>query len=78
MVNPETTEMAFKNGQSGDNRNGIQQWGIQRQQKWHLGIDNPKTQWTHVTERRHAKNLTGWKTWTTPTIMDVNPYAREE
>jgi hypothetical protein len=43
MVNPETTEMAFKNGQSRDNRNGIQEWSIQRQQKWHSRMDNPET-----------------------------------
>jgi hypothetical protein len=35
--------MAFKNGQSRDNRNGIQEWEIQRQQKWHLRLDSPET-----------------------------------
>ena len=35
MGNPEKTEMALKNRQSRDNRNGIQEWTIQRQQKWH-------------------------------------------
>jgi hypothetical protein len=35
--------MAFKNGQSRDNRNGIQKWTIQRQHKWHSSMDNPET-----------------------------------
>jgi hypothetical protein len=35
MGNPEKTEMALKNRQSRDNRNGIKEWEIQRKQKWH-------------------------------------------
>ena len=35
MDNPETTQMALKNRQSRDNRNGIKEWEIQRKQKWH-------------------------------------------
>jgi hypothetical protein len=35
--------MAFKTGQSRDNRNDIQKWTIQRQHKWHSRMDNPET-----------------------------------
>jgi hypothetical protein len=43
MDNPETIEMAFKNGQSRDNRNGIQEGTVQRQQKWHSTMGIPET-----------------------------------
>jgi hypothetical protein len=59
MGNPETTEMAFKNGQSRDNRNGIKEWTIQRQQKWHLRLDSPETTEMALKNRHSRDNRNG-------------------
>jgi hypothetical protein len=64
MDNPETTEMAFKNGQSRDNRNGIQEWSIQRQQKWHSRIDNPETIEMAFKNGQSRDNRNGIQEWT--------------
>jgi hypothetical protein len=56
MGNPEKTEMALKNRQSRDNRNGIQEWTIQRQPKWHSRMDNPETTEMALKNRQSRDN----------------------
>jgi translation elongation factor P/translation initiation factor 5A len=63
MDNPETTQMALKNKQSRDNRNGIQEWTIQRQQKWHSRMDNPETTQMALKNRQSRDNRNGIKEW---------------
>ena len=55
--------MAFRNGQSRDNRNGIQEWTIQRQQKWHSRMDNPETTQMALKNRQSRDNRNGIKEW---------------
>jgi hypothetical protein len=53
--------MAFRNGQSRDNINGIQEWTIQRQQKWHSRMDNPETTQMALKNRQSRDNRNGIK-----------------
>jgi hypothetical protein len=55
--------MAFRNGQSRDNINGIQEWTIQRQQKWHSRMDNPETTQMALKNRQSRDNRNGIKEW---------------
>jgi hypothetical protein len=53
--------MAFRNGQSRDNINGIQEWTIQRQQKWHSRMDNPEKTQIALKNRQSRDNRNGIK-----------------
>jgi hypothetical protein len=53
--------MALKNRQSRDNRNDIQEWTIQRQQKWHSRMDNPETTQMALKNRQSRDNRNGIK-----------------
>ena len=56
--------MAFKTGQSRDNRNDIQKWTIQRQHKWHSRMDNPETTEMAFKNGKSRDNRNGIKEYT--------------